>query len=336
MTREILIKIRNIILSLVLAFMLVEVYFQVVEIDLPYYELNAKIGKKLLPNQRINHFSEGFYIGKSNEHAYLGEARTPQKTAGIKRILLLGDSYTEGCHLLEQYHFSYLLEQQLNSKSKKYEVLNFGVDNYDYNDMMISYLNYAEKFDPDIIIFSLDKKALIFKQTFTPSPVLAVTGEQLTIDYSFTNSNIFKLYDGLSFVFENSALAKSTINALKTAKSDNIKPILFEKLYQAPKEIENPLDESALLKDERLLKSLDYLKTKTCYFVFRDSISNELVEVFQQKGIKAVSVRPALDNYNLQHNDAYDYWEVTNTLHGHWNHAGQTVVTSFLMDLLNE
>ena len=88
--------------------------YQVVEIKLPYHTLDKEVGKKMNPGKRITYFEDGFYLGKVNDQGYLGKPYPPERTEGTIRIALLGDSYVEGFHLVEQYHFSHLLKEKLN------------------------------------------------------------------------------------------------------------------------------------------------------------------------------------------------------------------------------
>ena len=93
----------------IIGLLLLELFYQLVEIQLPYHELSEQIGKKMIPNKRINYFKEGFYIGKSNEYGYLGNSYPPSRTNKSIRIALLGDSFTEGFHVFEDHHFGLIL-----------------------------------------------------------------------------------------------------------------------------------------------------------------------------------------------------------------------------------
>jgi lysophospholipase L1-like esterase len=321
---------------------LLELYYQVAEITLPYHELNPKLGKVMIPSRRITYFEEGFYLGRSNEYGYLGHPYPPAKEKGKIRIALLGDSYTEGFFLFEQHHFSQLLERELNKDlaSPAYEVLNFGIGNYNYNDIIILYKNYAEKFNSDILIFSFGVRDLEFREGFVPSPVLKIEHDSLMIDYSFTTSKTFKLYNDFSILFENSCLLKSLNNAYKLSKrNDVLGEIIFGKFYLAlkkpePEEIEET-EEKKYVVDERIIKSFNWLKDKKVYFMFRGEIPAELQAALKANNISYISAIPILEEKLGSKGINYKYFDVTNS-EGHWNHAAQIVIADTLYDMIKK
>ncbi len=176
------------IIGAIIGLLLLEIYYQLVEIQLPYHELNERIGKKILPDKRINYFKEGFYLGASNEYGYLGHPYPPERKNNNIRIALLGDSFTEGFHVFEDQHFGHILENMLNQyeQGPDYEVMNFGVGNYNYNDMIIQYKNFVMDFDPDILVFVIHEQDFLFRDDyFIPCPALKMSNDSLVIDYSF-------------------------------------------------------------------------------------------------------------------------------------------------------
>jgi hypothetical protein len=183
--RRIFSKIGLYIIGALAGFVLLELFYQLVEIQLPYHELNEKVGKKMIPSKRINYFKEGFYLGASNEFGYIGNPYPPARENNNVRIALLGDSFVEGFHIFEDYHFSRILEEKLNQNKSDhgYEVMNFGVGNYNYNDMIIQYKNLILDFDPDILVFILHEEDFIFRDGFfIPSPRLKMMNDSLVID----------------------------------------------------------------------------------------------------------------------------------------------------------
>ena len=201
--KGVLSKIGLYIIGAIIGLLLLELFYQTVEIQLPYHELNERVGKKMIPGKRINYFKEGFYLGASNEYGYLGNPYPPARKNNKIRIALMGDSFFEGFHVFEDHHFSHILENKLNQDESGhgYEVMNFGVGNYSYNDMVIQYKNYIEDFDPDILLFIIHELDFQFSEDFfIPSPLLKMKDDSLVIDYSFTNGNTYKLYNRLSFL----------------------------------------------------------------------------------------------------------------------------------------
>jgi len=78
------------------------------------------------------------------------------KEEGIKRILVLGDSFTEGWGVDEEETFSRILERKLNKDTPKFEVINGGIVGYS---PLIEYLFLKKeglKFKPDLIILNFN------------------------------------------------------------------------------------------------------------------------------------------------------------------------------------
>lgn len=331
------------IIGVIVSCIFLEAYYQITEISLPYHELNPKLGKAMIPSRRITYFEEGFYLGKSNEYGYLGPAYPPEKEKAKVRIALMGDSYTEGFYLFEQHHFSQILEKQLNQEfaTPKYEVLNFGIGGYNYNDLAILYKNKTAKFNCDILIFIIGVSDLDFSENFVPTPLLKMEKDSLMIDYSFTNSTTFKYYNRLSFLFDNSCLVKAANNAYKLYnRGDVFNEIIFGKFYTAfQKPTAEESDDIAAPEidvDERVIKSLKWFEGKKVYFVFRADIPNGLQSALKENNISYTSVLPALENKLTSKGINYRYFDVTNSPNGHWNHAGQIVVAEELYRMLKK
>ena len=80
-----------------------------------------------------------------------------QKPAGVKRILMLGDSFTEGDGVEIQETFAKVLEQRLRASwHSQTEVINAGVGSYS---PLLEYLYLKREgitFEPDLVILNLD------------------------------------------------------------------------------------------------------------------------------------------------------------------------------------
>jgi hypothetical protein len=324
----------------IIGILLLELFYQVVEIQLPYHELNERVGKKMIPSKRINYFKEGFYLGACNEYGYLGNPYPPARNNNNIRIALLGDSYAEGFHIFEDHHFGRILENKLNENklTSGYEVLNFGVGNYDYNDMVIQYKNFIEDFDPDILLFIIHEKDFKFRgDFFIPSPVLKMKDDSLVIDYSFTSSRTYLLYNRLSFLMENSCMFKALNNAYKMTKRDAIKQILFDKLYRQDvneSEFSSSMDQETEL-DIRVFKSIEWFKDKKVFFVFKQDVSQEFMQAFENHGVICSLVDAVLFRELGDKGIHFKYWDVSNTW-GHWNHAAQKVVGEHLFQMIKQ
>lgn len=318
----------------IIGLLLLELFYQLVEIQLPYHELNERIGKKMIPNKRINYFKEGFYLGASNEYGYLGNPYPPARSNNNIRIALLGDSFTEGLHVFEDHYFGRILENKLNQDEPGhgYEVMNFGVGNFNYNDMIIQYKNFIMDFDPDILVFIIHEEDFLFRDNFfIPCPALKMRNDSLIIDYSFTNSRTYLVYRKLSFFMENSCVFKALNSSIKMSKRDACKQVLFDKFYR-PKNVEIEKD---IVLDARVFKSFEWLREKQVFFVYKEGLPEEIAHEFDPYGVISTSVEPVLISELGDKGIKYRYWDVSNTW-GHWNHAAQEVVGEYLYRLIKQ
>ncbi len=79
------------------------------------------------------------------------------KPDNVFRILVLGDSFTEGYDVNFEFIFTELLERRLNSDSSdasrlKYEVINAGTGGYSTDQEYLFYQIEGYKYDPDIVL----------------------------------------------------------------------------------------------------------------------------------------------------------------------------------------
>ncbi|MGY4539603.1 hypothetical protein ACVW0P_004038 [Mucilaginibacter sp. UYNi724] len=326
------------IAGLIAGLIFLETYFQLIEFQMPYFELSPIQGKKMLPSKRIVYFGEGFYMGTTNQYGYLGTPYPKKKDPKKIRIAMIGDSYVEGFQLFDKYHFARIAERKLNLglPSPKYEVLNFGVGNYDFNDMMIAYMNYVKEFNPDVLVFLVKYDDFMSSNNFVPSPVIKPFKDSVIIDYSFTKSKIYKVYKKLSFAFDNSALVYAANNAYKISKrKDEIDGILFDKFYTsfrkpgAPPEGMSPSFEA----EERFIRSFAWVKDKRCIFLFRSDIPKGLTEKANKMNIDVYNVDQALKKEFTPKGIEYDYWDVTRE-HGHWNYVAQDFVGDYIYKII--
>ena len=78
---------------------------------------------------------------------------TYQKETGVIRILVLGDSFTEGYDVEIDSNFTELLEKQLNdSTANRYEVINAGTGGYSTDQEYLYYQTEGYKYQPDLVV----------------------------------------------------------------------------------------------------------------------------------------------------------------------------------------
>ena len=100
---------------------------------------------------------------KINSHGFRDFERAMKKGKNTVRIALLGDSMISARQVDFEKTAGQLLEKRLNKEfgaktGKKYEVLNFGVDGYGVDQMLLNWNHYASKFDPDFVFLYVFEK----------------------------------------------------------------------------------------------------------------------------------------------------------------------------------
>lgn len=79
-----------------------------------------------------------------------------EKPAGVKRVLVLGDSFTEGHGVASEATFPKVLEKKLVDSGKKVEVINAGISSYSPSLEYLYLKNEGLKFNPDLVIVEVD------------------------------------------------------------------------------------------------------------------------------------------------------------------------------------
>jgi len=114
---------------------------------------------------------------KINSHGFRDFERSMEKDKNTVRIALLGDSMISARQVDFEKTAGQLLEKRLNKEfgaktGKKYEVLNFGVDGYGVDQIILNWDTYAYKFKPDFVFL------YVFERNYlrTVSPVWCQEG----------------------------------------------------------------------------------------------------------------------------------------------------------------
>jgi hypothetical protein len=106
------------------------------------------------PNARYRHKSADITVwfringqGLRADHEY-----SVQKPAGLRRIVVLGDSYTMGYEVAEDQCYARVLERDLRSKGHAVEVLNGGVSGYSTAEAYLRLTRELFAFQPDLVV----------------------------------------------------------------------------------------------------------------------------------------------------------------------------------------
>lgn len=116
-------------------------------------QLDDRLGWKHTPNVRkvfVNEFGERAEVIQ-NEYGHRGRAYPLRKDPGKVRILVLGDSFTEGVQVGEDDLFTALLERA----DPRFEVLNAGVGGYGTVQEYLYLESSGLKHNPDLVLLMI-------------------------------------------------------------------------------------------------------------------------------------------------------------------------------------
>jgi len=123
-------------------------------------EPNKKYHHAFKPNSRFRLISpknDEYNVNiRINNYGFRGEDITLKKKPGMKRILVMGDSFTFGVGAEENETIPYLVEKYLKERAKFVEVINAGIGG---SSPLSNYLKARDEyleFSPDIVIYFFD------------------------------------------------------------------------------------------------------------------------------------------------------------------------------------
>ena len=164
----------NILVFLVLLF-LAEAIGQVIALIRPSYDVlvlqpDKVLGWKQVPNLHWTWAGHHWYAADfsvdvvTNPLGFRDIAREFPKPHGVKRIALLGDSFIEAVQVPFEKTSGQLLERSLNCSSdqgqkhsQRWEVLNFGISNYGVGQYLLTWEQYAKRYEPDYVVIFVAK-----------------------------------------------------------------------------------------------------------------------------------------------------------------------------------
>ncbi len=106
------------------------------------------------PNAEYQHKSyDGKWQFKVNNQGYRSEKEYEyEKPADVFRVMTIGDSYTMGYEVAQEETYASVIEDALNQKGLKTEVINAGVSGYSNAEQLVYFEQEGLKFAPDVLI----------------------------------------------------------------------------------------------------------------------------------------------------------------------------------------
>ena len=136
--------------------------------DVLFLQPDRVLGWKQVPNLRwewagLYWYASDFKVDiMTNSLGFRDKTRAVPKPYGVKRVAFLGDSFIEAVQVPLEKTAGQLLEQRLNSasvqdRSRRWEVLNFGISNYGVGQYLLTWEQYAKNYEPDYIAIFVAK-----------------------------------------------------------------------------------------------------------------------------------------------------------------------------------
>lgn len=127
----------------------------------PRYHTKARYGEYLLrtvrPSSRFQHSSrDGTWEFVTNGKGFRDTREFPyEKPPGTVRVVVLGDSHTQGYEARQDHTFSAFLERYLRQRGVRAEVINTGVSGFSTEEELLLLENEGYRYQPDYVVLGL-------------------------------------------------------------------------------------------------------------------------------------------------------------------------------------
>src|SRR5258708_6883151 len=110
--------------------------------------------RRLIPNSTFLHTSvDGSWQFRTNANGFRDDEEYKyEKPAGQRRILVLGDSHTQGYEVRQSSTFAKVLERRLRQKGLDAQVLNTGISGFGTAEELMFLEHEGMKFHPDMVV----------------------------------------------------------------------------------------------------------------------------------------------------------------------------------------
>ena len=129
----------------------------------PSFHARADYGdftiRRLRPNTVFKHTStEGSWEFRTNAKGLRSDIEVPyEKPDGVVRVLLLGDSQTQGYEVDQDATYAVVLERSLRAGGLKPEIVNAGVSGFGTAEQLVYLAQEGMKYDPDAVVLGFFK-----------------------------------------------------------------------------------------------------------------------------------------------------------------------------------
>lgn len=120
------------------------------------------------------------YTISYNSHGYRGPDRTYEKPKGVQRVVVLGDSFTDGSEVGDEELFTWKLERSLANV----EVINLGVYGYQTAQEFVTLEKRGLRYSPDAVVLMVVPNDLpgnvVSLESFGPAPRFVLAGDSIS------------------------------------------------------------------------------------------------------------------------------------------------------------
>ncbi len=121
-----------------------------------WHQPDERLGWTLRPGMAAWSIKEGRAFVEVNASGFRDREHSLQKPAGVYRVAVLGDSYSEAMQVAREHTFWALLPERLRAcgfqPRKRIEVLNFGVSGYGTAQQYVMLKSTAMRYAPDLVL----------------------------------------------------------------------------------------------------------------------------------------------------------------------------------------
>lgn len=247
MVKTALVNISIILFSLFVGLVALEGVVRVFHLESGLFsKLDSCVGHKNIPGKTAYFVSSDFktYVSFNNQ----GFRDINHKVAKNNqfRIVMLGDSFTEGLQVPQEQVFPKQLEALLLASGKDVEVISLGVSSYGTDQSLLALECYGLLFKPDLIILSFVDNDVSdnYFETALFNPKFNLIDGELVLDTSYRadikerldNKNLSISFRFLKFIKDHSFLArlvKNKIQILSVKLRDDDVPYdkIFNRIY---------------------------------------------------------------------------------------------------------
>lgn len=242
-----------VVLGLIISLVLLEVTVRILGLGQSLYKFHPQIGFVLRPNVTLKlpaNSEGGGRTIRTNSKGLRDTEHTYDKKEGVKRILILGDSFCEALAVDLAQTFFRVMQRKLDSLSltPAFEVINSGVSGYGQQQELLFYRSEGRKYNPDYVLL-----------VFTPFNDVRNNDREMQVkSYGARNEPYFVLEDG-SLVLRNFPAQMGLFERSKFLVRENLRSYtVFWKLIKERQLSRRAMDESAGIPSDYYVFLADY------------------------------------------------------------------------------